>query len=231
VQRAARDELRRADLLLLIDDAAPPPLAASRARPTSPPLAASRARLDSHSTCDLQKPTIDLHRPRSTPALHVLTKSDLQSRDTSTTSDTETESSSPPSHSISTTDAAHTTAAPAPSDAKTAPPTIAVSALTGHNLDALRRAIVDHVGARAVSVAADMLALQPRHETALRAADDEIAAARRLLVAQLNDNSLTDVELIAGALRAALDHLAGLGGELTPDDVIGRVFATFCIGK
>jgi len=32
-------------------------------------------------------------------------------------------------------------------------------------------------------------------------------------------------------MRAALDALAGLGGQLTPDDVIGKVFATFCIGK
>ena len=38
-------------------------------------------------------------------------------------------------------------------------------------------------------------------------------------------------ELVAGAMRQALDQLAGLGGQLTPDDVIGRVFSTFCVGK
>ncbi|MEX0886118.1 MAG: hypothetical protein WD009_06725 [Phycisphaeraceae bacterium] len=42
---------------------------------------------------------------------------------------------------------------------------------------------------------------------------------------------MRDAELIAAHLRHALDTLAGLGGTLTPDEVIGRIFATFCIGK
>ena len=44
-------------------------------------------------------------------------------------------------------------------------------------------------------------------------------------------HALDEIELVAGAMRQALDQLAGLGGELTPDDVIGRVFSTFCVGK
>ncbi len=108
---------------------------------------------------------------------------------------------------------------------------LCVSAHTGHNLDKLRSAIVHAVGSRAVSVAADSLALQPRHESALRAALESVREARRLLGPQLAAQAIDHVELIAGRLRAALDDLAGLGGQLTPDDVIGRVFATFCIGK
>jgi len=46
-----------------------------------------------------------------------------------------------------------------------------------------------------------------------------------------HDHRLEHVEWIAGAMRAALDELAALGGRMTPDDVIGRVFATFCVGK
>jgi tRNA modification GTPase len=38
-------------------------------------------------------------------------------------------------------------------------------------------------------------------------------------------------ELIALELRDALDHLGRVLGQVTPDDVLGRVFATFCIGK
>ena len=38
-------------------------------------------------------------------------------------------------------------------------------------------------------------------------------------------------ELDAAALRHALDLLGELTGTQTPDDIIGRVFATFCIGK
>ncbi len=108
---------------------------------------------------------------------------------------------------------------------------IQVSARTGHRLDQLRQAIALKLGERAISIAADMLALQPRHEAALRSARADLAAARSLLVSQRDAPAIEHVELIAGALRNALDQLAGLGGTLTPDDVIGRVFATFCIGK
>ena len=43
--------------------------------------------------------------------------------------------------------------------------------------------------------------------------------------------ALRDPELIAAAMRAGLDDLAALAGDITPDDVLGRVFATFCVGK
>ncbi|MFW6059531.1 MAG: tRNA modification GTPase [Phycisphaeraceae bacterium] len=115
----------------------------------------------------------------------------------------------------------------------TPPPddTLPVSAHTGAGLDTLRRAIAQRIGARGVSVAAEMLALQPRHEQALRNADHHLAAARDLLAPQRDAHQLTHTELIAGEMRSALDALASLGGRLSPDDVLGRVFATFCIGK
>lgn len=106
-----------------------------------------------------------------------------------------------------------------------------VSALTGQYLHTLRDIIADRLGDLPVSISADMLALQPRHEQALRNARSQIRHARELLSPQLNAHALDDVELIAGHLREALNALAGLGGQLTPDDVIGRVFATFCVGK
>jgi len=105
-----------------------------------------------------------------------------------------------------------------------------VSAVTGQNLDALRERIAAHVGQRGVSAAGDALALQPRHEAALHAARDQLSATAELLAHETTD-ALAAPELVAGRLRAALDALASLGGELTPDDVIGKVFATFCVGK
>lgn len=108
---------------------------------------------------------------------------------------------------------------------------IPVSAVTGQNIDTLRTAIADRLGDLPVSVSADMLALQPRHESTLRAALDQVGQARRQLSSQLTKHAIDDVELIAGHLREALDDLAALGGQLTPDDVIGKVFATFCVGK
>ena len=108
---------------------------------------------------------------------------------------------------------------------------VVVSAHTGHGLDALRQAMVVHVGDRAVSVSSQMLALQRRHDMALRNAATQITAAQQLVAGQFGQSALDQPELIAGALREALDELAGLAGRMTPDDIIGRVFATFCIGK
>ena len=38
-------------------------------------------------------------------------------------------------------------------------------------------------------------------------------------------------ELVAAALRAALDRLGEVSGAIPPDDVLGRLFSSFCIGK
>ncbi len=106
-----------------------------------------------------------------------------------------------------------------------------VSAATGQNIARLRDMIGEQLGRSAVSVSAEMLTLQPRHEQSLRSAAQELALARQQLAHQLDAHAIEDVELIAGHLRQALDDLAALGGQLSPDDVIGRVFSTFCVGK
>lgn len=108
---------------------------------------------------------------------------------------------------------------------------LSVCALTGVGLDGLRQAIASHLSDRAVSLAADAVALQPRHELRLRSARDHLAEAIDLVTPQRGRHALNDAELIAAAMRAALDDLGRLGGDITPDDVLGRVFATFCIGK
>ncbi len=105
-----------------------------------------------------------------------------------------------------------------------------VSTVTGQGMDDLRRSIVDRIGDRAVSVSAQMLALQPRHESALRTALRHVDDARHLLAAPRGP-AVAESELVAASVRGALDEMAGLGGRLTPDDVIGRVFSKFCVGK
>lgn len=115
-----------------------------------------------------------------------------------------------------------------------APPSeadLAVSTVTGAGLDRLRERIGRIVGDRAVTVGGQMLALQPRHRDELQAAGAALGEARHMLADQREATALTDMELIAERLRTALDHLAALGGAMTPDDVLGKVFSTFCIGK
>lgn len=112
---------------------------------------------------------------------------------------------------------------------------LAVSAKTGLGLAELRTAIAQRLSDRAVSLSGQLLALTPRHESGLTAANQSLADAISQVAGQVTrqqaQRSLNDPELIAGCLRAALDELAALGGQMTPDDVIGRVFSRFCVGK
>ena len=113
------------------------------------------------------------------------------------------------------------------------PADLAVSARTGEGLDELRAMIARRLGERAVSLAGDMLALQPRHAAAFDAAGAALTAARRRLASHREDYALPDPEQLAADLRDALDALASLTGQgpMTPDAILGRIFATFCIGK
>jgi tRNA modification GTPase len=107
----------------------------------------------------------------------------------------------------------------------------AVSAQTGQGLDALRSAIAMRLADRAVSLAADALALQPRHEAALRSAARNLDEAVALVEPSRDERHLPRAELVASALRAALDDVGRLAGDITPDNILGRIFATFCVGK
>lgn len=101
-----------------------------------------------------------------------------------------------------------------------------VCALDGYHLDALRRAIAD---AAVTAHAASSAALVPRHRCALTTAHERLAAAAPLI--DPARRTLADPALVAGELRAALDALEELAGRISPDDIIGRIFATFCVGK
>ncbi len=101
-----------------------------------------------------------------------------------------------------------------------------VCALDGWNVPVLRRAIADAAcGSRAGGVASVL----PRHRRAL----NQTGVALREGIERIGDGggALRDPAAVADALRAALDALGELTGRISPDDVIGRVFATFCVGK
>jgi len=95
---------------------------------------------------------------------------------------------------------------------------VAVCALDGWNLAVLRRAIADAASAGNAEAGAAVI---PRHARALSDAAHHIREAK----------SVTSPELVAGSLRLALDSLGDVTGRISPDDVIGRIFSTFCIGK
>ena len=64
-----------------------------------------------------------------------------------------------------------------------------------------------------------------RHYEALRKAGKALEAARAALASGLPS------DLVAEDLRQANYHLGSILGEVTDDEILGRIFERFCIGK
>lgn len=107
--------------------------------------------------------------------------------------------------------------------------TIPVCALDGWNLPVLRRAIADAAWGSGRAGGGGGEYLLPRHRRTLGVVRERLAAAGECVEA--NARMLSRPEVVAGELRLALDQLGELTGAVSPDDIVGRIFATFCVGK
>lgn len=107
---------------------------------------------------------------------------------------------------------------------------IRTSAHTREGLDALRAAIADRLDSAASS---DEPLLLERHRRAIASAQSHLRSAAELADASAarGSRSADPAELVALELRSALDELGIVAGHRTPDDVLGELFARFCIGK
>jgi tRNA modification GTPase len=101
---------------------------------------------------------------------------------------------------------------------------IRTSALTGEGLASLRAAILAQLGASG-SLAESGALNNFRQQEAVSATLAALSAA-----AAANDSGLPH-ELILMDLHTALRALDSLTGATTPDDILARIFSTFCIGK
>ncbi|NLX20673.1 MAG: tRNA modification GTPase [Phycisphaerae bacterium] len=106
---------------------------------------------------------------------------------------------------------------------------LAVSALTGEGLGALRERIGHAVFVESKPHAADVLALSARQRKALQEALFAMRRARDLCDTASDEHVPT--ELLALELREATHALSLLVGEVTTEDLLDRVFSRFCIGK
>lgn len=102
----------------------------------------------------------------------------------------------------------------------------AVSAETGEGLAALLVQIDAAVGGAAPSASDEVLVTRERHRIGLEAALDEITAFEAAWRAGALPATVVAVHLHAA--RVALEELIG---TVDVEDVLGRVFASFCIGK
>ena len=101
-------------------------------------------------------------------------------------------------------------------------PQISISAQTGGGMDSLRSRLDAICFGETASGAS--LALNLRHVHG-------IEEARRALSRTLAQLPEVRPELLALEFREALDALGAILGRVTPDDLLGRIFAGFCIGK
>ena len=101
---------------------------------------------------------------------------------------------------------------------------VATSALTGQGVDDLRAALLDMVRTPAGESESGILTNLRQHES-VTAALSGLAAAKEAVA------KMTPHEMLLLDLYTALRHLDSLTGETTADDILNRIFSTFCIGK
>ena len=103
------------------------------------------------------------------------------------------------------------------------PPRVHLSAATGAGLELLRTHLKDCVGYHPAGTG--VLSARARHLDALRRARAHVEEAHRLLTERHAG------ELVAQELTDAQKQLGEITGEVTSDDLLGRIFSSFCIGK
>jgi tRNA modification GTPase len=176
------------------------------------------------ATRDAWNAMVQRTAPDGTPRVQVATMADRPHRREGAAVDGETTA-------VRARDAASTETRRAP---------IAVCALDGRNLGALREALLDAAWSLGRARASDD-ELSPRQRVALGRAMDRLDELRLLLRLDEGPDERAETsagavpmgspELVAAGLRAAIDELAPIVGDVPRDEIIGRVFATFCIGK
>ena len=99
-----------------------------------------------------------------------------------------------------------------------------ISAKTGDGIEALKQKILEIVGWGGPQEGA--IVSRRRHLDCLERAAEHIAKSEEF--AANGNNSL---ELFAEELSLAQRHLGEITGKLLPDDLLGKIFSQFCIGK
>jgi tRNA modification GTPase len=102
---------------------------------------------------------------------------------------------------------------------------LAVSATTGAGIEELKHAIVRHLAPDGLAAPESGSITSLRHESLLRESLEALENARRALGFSLPH------ELLLLDFYAALRPIDAVTGATTADDILNRIFSTFCIGK
>jgi tRNA modification GTPase len=101
---------------------------------------------------------------------------------------------------------------------------ITISAKTGQGVDALKQEILKKVGWGGNQEG--VIVSRRRHLDCIERASEHIARSE-----QFAANGNNSLELLAEELALAQNHLGQITGRLLPDDLLGKIFSQFCIGK
>ncbi len=105
------------------------------------------------------------------------------------------------------------------------PACVAVSALTGEGIPCLRELILESIAPKGVFEQETGFITSLRHEQLLRECAAYLEKARGAVEAAIPH------EMLLLDLYAALRPIDAITGATTADDILNRIFSTFCIGK
>ena len=108
-------------------------------------------------------------------------------------------------------------------DSESDAPEVRISAKTGQGMDTLRHRIKEAVGAS--DRAEGSFSARQRHIDALKRSRKHLQSGRDAM------QQSQAGELLAEELRLAQQALGEITGEFLPDDLLGEIFSSFCIGK
>jgi len=100
-----------------------------------------------------------------------------------------------------------------------------ISALTGYNLEKLKKKIAWLILKRVIPVTSDSLTINVRQKNILGKAKIYLLRAKQALRKGLSE------DFIAYDLKQAINSLGEITGESVNEEVLERIFANFCIGK
>ena len=110
-------------------------------------------------------------------------------------------------------------------DKGTETPALRISCQTGEGIPELREALRQQLLSGDESVESAGIAINARHQDALRRTADAVARARAALASQVA------LDLVALDLRIAVGAIGEIVGKTTTEDLLDRIFSTFCLGK
>ncbi len=108
---------------------------------------------------------------------------------------------------------------------------VRTSAKNKTGLQELAHAVGTALSNSGISNTGEGMALAQRHRAHLSACMVDIQQALAAAATDELKRHLSTPELVASAMHSAVENLGAIAGRMTADDILGRIFSRFCVGK